>query len=77
MAPTACYTLAMKFTVLREAKFDGKLCSRGEVIDLSPSLKTQQLVDLRYLLPADDMLAAVAGSTDNPKRGRLPTQKKD
>lgn len=65
----------MKFTVLREAKFDGVVRQRGEVIDLAPTLKTQQLVDTRYLLPADDVVASVAGPTDNPKRGRLTSPK--
>jgi hypothetical protein len=67
----------MKFTVLREAKFDGAVRSRGEVLDLTPSLKTQQLVDTRYLLPADDVVAEVAGPSDTPKRGRLAAKNKD
>jgi hypothetical protein len=67
----------MKFTVLREAKFDGVVRQRGEVIDLVPTLKTQQLVDTRYLLPADDAVASVAGPTETPKRGRLPAKNKD
>jgi hypothetical protein len=67
----------MKFTVLRDGKFEGELCAKGDVIDVVPSLRTQQLVDLRYLLPADAAIAAVAGPTDTPKRGRLPTRNKD
>lgn len=67
----------MKFTVLREAKFDGAVRVRGEVIDLAPSLKTQQLIDMRYLLPADDSVAEVAGPSDTPKRGRLAAKQKD
>jgi hypothetical protein len=71
------YYEAMKFTVVREAKFDGAVRKRGEVIDLVPSLNTQQLVDTRYLLPADDDVAEVAGPSDTPKRGRLTAKNKD
>lgn len=71
------YHEAMKFVVQREAKFDGVVRKRGEVVDLAPTLKTQQLVDTRYLLPADDDVAAVAGPTDTPKRGRLAAKNKD
>jgi len=67
----------MKFTVLRSGKFDGQLCEKGDVLDIVPTIRTQQLVDMRYLLPADPAVAAVAGPTDNPKRGRLASQKKD
>jgi hypothetical protein len=73
----AWYHEHMKFSVLREAKLDGLVRRRGEVIDLEPTLKTQQLVDLRYILPADDTVASVAGPTDTPKRGRLATKQKD
>jgi hypothetical protein len=48
----------MQFRVLRPFVANGKQLNRGDVISIEPSGRTQTLVDTRYLVPTDAVVAA-------------------
>lgn len=76
--------MEMLFKILRPFTADGERLERDAVVELTPTRKTQQLVDQRYLLPTDPEAAEATTSIQNEltneivkRRGRPARINKD
>lgn len=70
----------MLFTVQRPFTANAVRLERGDVVNMQSTLRTQQLVEQRYLLPADPDVATVSTTPLNEvtdqivkRRGRPPS----
>jgi hypothetical protein len=65
----------MKFLVQRPFHSGDRQLQRGEFVDLTPSLRTQKMVESRYLIPADAEVASATATSDNAAINAVVTRR--
>jgi hypothetical protein len=61
----------MRFQVLKDFQGNGQMLPRGAFVELTPSPRTQILIESRYLLPADPVVEAQTKTPENQQADEI------